>query len=87
MVWNDLADRPFAADFCGAALTRTAFRSSRLAGTSFTRVTRDEVGLRGAELGITAGPTCLRGAIVTTGQPKDLAPPLAGSRGLTVAGG
>jgi uncharacterized protein YjbI with pentapeptide repeats len=74
-------------DFSGAALTRAAFRDSRLTRTSFTRVTMDEVDLRGAELGITVDPTCLRGAIVTTAQLMDLAPLLAGSMGLTVADG
>ncbi|HYA52044.1 MAG TPA: pentapeptide repeat-containing protein [Streptosporangiaceae bacterium] len=74
-------------DFSGAALTRVVFRDSRLTRTNFTRVTMDEVDLRGAELGITVDPTCLRGAIVTTAQLMDLAPLLAGSMGLTVADG
>jgi uncharacterized protein YjbI with pentapeptide repeats len=74
-------------DFSGATLTRTVFRHSRLTRTNFTRVTMDEVDLRGAELGITVDPTCLRGAIVTTAQLMDLAPLLAESMGLTVADG
>jgi len=74
-------------DFSGAALTRVVFRHSRLTRTNFSRVTMDEVDLRGAELGITVDPICLRGAIVTTAQLMDLAPLLAGSMGLTVADG
>jgi uncharacterized protein YjbI with pentapeptide repeats len=74
-------------DFSGAALTRTVFRDSRLTRTNLARVTMDEVDLRGAELGITVDPTCLRGAIVTTAQLMDLAPLLAASMGLTVADG
>ena len=74
-------------DFSGAALTRTVFRNSRLTRTNFTRATMEEVDLRGAELGITVDPTCLRGAIVTTAQLMDLAPLLAESMGLTVADG
>ena len=74
-------------DFSGAALARTAFRDCRLTRTNLSRVTMDEVDLRGAELGITIDPTCLRGAIVTTAQLMDLAPVLAGSIGLTVADG
>jgi uncharacterized protein YjbI with pentapeptide repeats len=73
-------------DFAGAALTRTAFRGSRLAATSFVRVTLDKVDLRGAELGITIDPTCLRGAIVTRAQLAEMAPLLADSLGLTVTG-
>jgi uncharacterized protein YjbI with pentapeptide repeats len=74
-------------DFSGAALTRTVFRNSRLTRTDFTRATMDEVDLRGAELGITVDPTCLRGAIVTTAQLMDLAPLLAEGLGLIVADG
>jgi len=74
-------------DFAGAKMTRTAFRGSQLITANFARVTLDQVDLRGAELGITVDPTCLRGAIVTTAQLMDLAPLLAGSIGLTVADG
>jgi uncharacterized protein YjbI with pentapeptide repeats len=74
-------------DFAGAALTRTAFPGSRLAATSFVRVTLDEVDLRGAELGITIDPSCLRGAIVTSAQLAEMAPLLAESLGLIVADG
>jgi hypothetical protein len=51
------------------------------------RVTLDQVDLRGAELGITIDPGCLRGAIVTTAQLMDLAPLLAEGIGLIVADG
>jgi uncharacterized protein YjbI with pentapeptide repeats len=73
-------------DFAGAALTRTAFPRCRLETTSFARVTMDQVDLRGAELGITIDPACLRGAIVTSAQLAEMAPLLAESLGLTVAG-
>jgi uncharacterized protein YjbI with pentapeptide repeats len=72
-------------DFTGATLTRTAFPGSRLATTSFARVTLDQVDLRGAELGITVDPECLRGAIVTRAQLGEIAPLLAESIGLIVA--
>jgi uncharacterized protein YjbI with pentapeptide repeats len=72
-------------DFAGATLTRTAFPGSRLTGTNFARVTLDQVDLRGAELGITIDPGCLRGAIVTTAQLGEIAPLLAESIGLIVA--
>ena len=74
-------------DFSGATLTKTVFRHSRLTRTNFTRAAMDEVDLRGAELGITVDPTCLRGAIVTTAQLMDLAPLLAEGMGLIVAEG
>jgi uncharacterized protein YjbI with pentapeptide repeats len=72
-------------DFSGAVLTRTAFPHSRLTTTNLTRVTLDQLDLRGAELGITIDPTCLRGAILTTAQLADMAPLLAESIGLIVA--
>jgi uncharacterized protein YjbI with pentapeptide repeats len=72
-------------DFSGAVLTRTAFPHSKLTTTNLTRVTLDQLDLRGAELGITIDPTCLRGAIVTTAQLADMAPLLAKSIGLIVA--
>jgi len=72
-------------DFAGATLTRTAFPGSRLTGVNLARVTLDQVDLRGAELGITIDPECLRGAIVTTAQLGEIAPLLAESIGLTVA--
>ena len=71
-------------DFAGATLTRTAFRGSQLITTNFARVTLDQVDLRGAELGITIDPECLRGAIVTSGQLAEIAPLLAESIGLIV---
>jgi uncharacterized protein YjbI with pentapeptide repeats len=71
-------------DFAGATLTRTVFRGSRLSTTSFARVTLDQVDLRGAELGITIDPECLRGAIVTSAQLAEIAPLLAESIGLVV---
>jgi uncharacterized protein YjbI with pentapeptide repeats len=73
-------------DFAGATLTRAAFRGSRLTTTNFARVTLDQVDLRGAELGITIDPECLRGAIVTTAQLGQIAPLIAESLGLIVAG-
>ena len=74
-------------DFSGATLTKTVFRDSRLTRTNFTRAAMDEVNLRGAELGITVNPACLRGAIVTTAQLMELAPLLAEGMGLIVADG
>jgi uncharacterized protein YjbI with pentapeptide repeats len=74
-------------DFAGATLTRTAFRGSQLTTTNFARVTLDQVDLRGAELGITIDPGCLRGAIVTTAQLAEIAPLLAESIGLIVTDG
>ena len=74
-------------DFSGATLTKTVFRDSRLTRTNFTRAAMDEVDLRGAELGITVDPACLRGAIVTTAQLMELAPLLAEGMGLIVADG
>ena len=74
-------------DFAGATLTRTAFRGSQLTTTNFARVTLDQVNLRGAELGITIDPECLRGAIVTTAQLAEIAPLLAESIGLIVTDG
>jgi len=71
-------------DFGGAALTKVAFPGCKLITTSFARVTLDAVDLRGAELGITVDPTCLRGAIVTTAQLLDMAPLLAESIGIVV---
>jgi uncharacterized protein YjbI with pentapeptide repeats len=73
-------------DFAGATLTRTAFPGSRLTATNLARVTLDQVDLRGAELGITIDPGCLRGAIVTTAQLGEIAPLLAESIGLIVDG-
>ena len=72
-------------DFAGATLTRTAFPGSRLAAANLARVTLDQVDLRGAELGLTIDPGCLRGAIVTTAQLGEIAPLLAESIGLIVA--
>jgi uncharacterized protein YjbI with pentapeptide repeats len=74
-------------DFAGATLTRTAFRGSQLTTTNFARVTLDQVDLRGAELGITIDPECLRGAIVTTAQLAEIAPLLAESIGVIVTDG
>jgi uncharacterized protein YjbI with pentapeptide repeats len=71
-------------DFAGATLTRTAFRGSQLTMTNFARVTLDQVDLRGAELGLTIDPGCLRGAIVTVAQLGEIAPLLAESIGLIV---
>jgi uncharacterized protein YjbI with pentapeptide repeats len=71
-------------DFSGATLTRVAFPGCRMISTNFTRVTLDSVDLRGAELGIIADPTCLRGAIVTTAQLVNMAPLLATGIGIVV---
>jgi uncharacterized protein YjbI with pentapeptide repeats len=72
-------------DFGGASLARTVFTDCRLEKTDLSRVTLDQVDLRGAELGIIIGPNSLRGAIVTTGQLVMLAPLLADSLGITVS--
>jgi uncharacterized protein YjbI with pentapeptide repeats len=74
-------------DFGGASLTRTVFTDCRLEKTDLSRVTLDQVDLRGAELGIIIGPDSLRGAIVTTGQLVMLAPLLADSLGITISDG
>ena len=81
MRWRELADLPFA-----AALEPHPgpLAPAELITTSFARVTLDVVDLRGAELGITVDPTCLRGAIVTTAQLLDMAPLLAESIGIVV---
>ncbi len=72
-------------DFTGAALTRTSFGGSRLAGTTFTRTTLDQVDLReAAELGLITDATSLRGAIVTTAQLTTMAPLLAETLGIVV---
>jgi uncharacterized protein YjbI with pentapeptide repeats len=72
-------------DFGGAALTRTVFTDCRLEKTDLSRVTLDQVDLRGAELGIIISPDSLRGATVTTGQLVTLAPLLADSLGITIS--
>jgi uncharacterized protein YjbI with pentapeptide repeats len=72
-------------DFAGASLTRTVFTDCRLEKTDLSRVTLDQVDLRGAELGIIIGPDSLRGAMVTTGQLVMLAPLLAETLGITVS--
>jgi uncharacterized protein YjbI with pentapeptide repeats len=74
-------------DFSGAVLTRAAFPGCRLTSVNLTRVTLDQLDLRGAGLGITIDPTCLRGAIVTAAQLAEMAPLLADSIGLIVADG
>jgi uncharacterized protein YjbI with pentapeptide repeats len=71
-------------DFTEAKITRTAFPESRLEASTLVKVTLNKVDLRGATLGITVDPTCLRGAIVTTAQLLDLAPLLAESIGIQV---
>jgi uncharacterized protein YjbI with pentapeptide repeats len=71
-------------DFGGARLVKTSFPGSRLADTSLRQVTLDQVDLRGAELGITADPDSLRGAIVSSAQLAVMAPLLAESMGITV---
>jgi uncharacterized protein YjbI with pentapeptide repeats len=71
-------------DFAGAELRRVAFPGSRLSGVNLSRVTLDKVDLRGAELGLTGGAECLRGATISPAQLLDLAPLLAASLGITV---
>lgn len=71
-------------DFGAAMLRRVAFSGSRLAGVDFSRVTLDKVDLRGAELNISGGAECLRGATISAAQLIDLAPALAASLGITV---
>jgi uncharacterized protein YjbI with pentapeptide repeats len=86
----DLTDVTFShcelrgADFSGARMTRVQFPGSRLADTTLTKVTLQQVDLRGAVLGITVDPLALRGAIVTTAQLLDMAPLLADSIGILV---
>jgi uncharacterized protein YjbI with pentapeptide repeats len=71
-------------DFGGARIKRTAFPQSRLTAVKLFQTTLDQVDLRDAELGLTADPTSLRGAIVTTAQLLAMAPLLADSIGIVV---
>ncbi len=73
-------------DFGGARLTRTVFADCRLRRADFTKAALDQVDLRGSELDILAGPDSLRGAIITPGQLTAIAPALADSLGIIVAG-
>ncbi len=74
-------------DFGGARLTRVAFANTRLDKTDFSRVTMDDVDLRGAELNITITPDSLRGAIITNAQLMTAAPLLAETLGIAVTDG
>jgi uncharacterized protein YjbI with pentapeptide repeats len=71
-------------DFGGATLRRVTFPGSRLTGVDFSRVTLEKVDLRGAELGLSGGAECLRGATISAAQLLDLAPVFATSLGITV---
>ena len=71
-------------DFTGATLTRSAFPGCRLTGTTFVKASLDTVDLRGAELGITADPSSLRGMVVTSAQFAAMADLLASTLGITV---
>lgn len=71
-------------DFGGASLTRTVFRDCQLERADFSRVTLDQVDLRGAELGVIIDPGSLRGAILTTGQLVMIAPLLAECLGIVI---
>ena len=72
-------------DFTGATLTAAAFPRSRLAKTTFARMTLDRVDLRGAEeLGIITDTVSLRGATVTAAQLATMATLLADSMGIIV---
>ena len=79
------------ADFGGARLTRVRFSGGcTLTGADFTRVTGQDVDLRGARLGtgdvagIKAGYDSLRGARIDTPQLMTLAPLLARHLGIIV---
>jgi uncharacterized protein YjbI with pentapeptide repeats len=71
-------------DFGSAKLKRTRFPGSRLTGADFTKATLEDVDLRGAELGITAGYESLHGATIDSIQLVTLAPLLAHHLGITV---
>jgi uncharacterized protein YjbI with pentapeptide repeats len=75
-----------APDFGSARLTRVRFTDCRLDQADLSKVTMDEVDLRGAELGLIITPDSLRGAIITTAQLYALAPVIAGTLGITVEG-
>ena len=78
--------------FGGAMLTRVRFPGCQLSGADFTKVTCEDVDLRGAVLGdpgaetagIRAGYASLRGARIDTPQLMTLAPLLAHQLGITV---
>ena len=80
------------ADFGGAKLTRVRFPGCQLSGADFTKVTCEDVDLRGAVLGdpgaetagIRAGYDSLRGVRIDTLQLMTLAPLLAHHLGITV---
>ncbi len=74
-------------DFGGAQLTRMVCTNTRLDQTDFSRVTLDDVDLRGAELNITITPGSLRGAIITSAQLMAAAPLLAETLGIVVTDG
>jgi uncharacterized protein YjbI with pentapeptide repeats len=71
-------------DFGSARLKLTRFPGSRLTGADFTKATLEDVDLRGAELGITAGYESLRGATIDNIQLVTLAPHLAVHLGMTI---
>ena len=71
-------------DLSRASLRRASFPGSRLAGVDFSRATLEKVDLRGAELDISGGAECLRGATISASQLMDLAPSLAEALGITV---
>lgn len=72
------------ADLSRAGLQRVSFPGSRLANADFSRATLEKVDLRGAELEISGGAECLRGATISTSQLMDLAPAFAQALGITV---
>jgi uncharacterized protein YjbI with pentapeptide repeats len=71
-------------DLSRATLARVSFPGSRLAGVDLSRAALEKVDLRGAELEISGGAECLRGATISTSQLMGLAPGLAEALGITV---
>jgi uncharacterized protein YjbI with pentapeptide repeats len=71
------------ADFGSAKLTRVRFPGCTI-GADFTKVTGQDVDLRGADLRITAGYDAMRGTTIDTLQLVSLAPLLARHLGITV---
>ena len=75
-----------APDFGSARLTRVRFTDCRLDQADLSKVTLDQVDLRGAELGLIITPDSLRGAVVSTAQLYQLAPVIAETLGISVDG-
>jgi uncharacterized protein YjbI with pentapeptide repeats len=73
-----------APDFGSARLTRVRFTDCKLDQADLSKVTLDQVDLRGAELGLIITPDSLRGAIISTAQLYSLAPVIAETLGIRV---